>query len=392
MAKKIFIIMMVFSHLFTIIAEISTGMHNIETIILVSILLILSYILSYGLYKFISRNTYKKSRISFVISYKRLNYFMSIYLMIMIIYGLATGDGAAENGGLGSSSIFASLWVPDAIFYFYYCLCREEYKKNVWFNAIIYVIYKIILGWTGVIFFIAFYEMYYLLKDKKIKVFKIGLTTLALYVVGGVFYSYMYPLKYAIRYGTEFSFSDRLPVVEGISKLVSRLNNFSVSLFVQENVEKVVAVYQRQGIQYAEFLSAFRPIVPSALFTNKNFSSIGSCIYNAQTGYNGMDITNNCSIVQYYWLLFKCDPMTLFLCVILFIVSIYLLKVMCNWLQRKDNEFDMLFFWVVFRSFAICGTIENSLSNSYLKFIFFVPLLFFLGIIKIRFRWDLNRK
>lgn len=383
LAEKLYMIILIISYLLSGIGLIKDGKYGAFSVITTGLVIGLGYVYTYNLYRFMRRDTYEKSKIHFTINYNKLNWFMLIYMLIMITYGIRTGDGAAETGNLTSSSIFASLWGPDSIFMLYYCLCRDDFKCFARINAIVYVLYKILLGWSGIVLLVAILELYFIFKQRNINIIKTVIITIAAYIAGGTVYAFLYPLKYSIRYGIPYNIANKLTIMEGITNLSNRLAHYLEStLFMSSNTDKVVSLYAHSG-KLAEFRSLFRPIIPSAIMHNKIFSNIGSCIYNAQSGYTGINITDNVGILYYYKLLIKCDPVSFLLCTVMFIFLIFLLKKIYNWFQTKPGQFNIIYFWIFFNSYSICGTLENWITNSYIKIVFFIPLFFALGIIKI---------
>ncbi len=381
-SEKVYLLMLLISNIISGIYLLVMGKYDIWSILGCSCILVIGYIYSLKLFDFINRDTYQRKRVHFEVNKRRFNIFILVYLIIMIIYSFRTGDGAAEIGNLHSSSIFASLWVPDSIFLFYFCFNREEHKIFVRINSVVFILHKILLGWSGQILIIALFELYYLYRDRKANFLKVGVIIIAAFLGGGVLYSYLYPLKYSIRYGLPFSLSNHLAIGDAINKLAVRLARLDVSLFVDNNYDTIIKLYRNQGVELAEFVSIFRPIVPSALMKNKIFSSLGSCIYNAQSGYRGMNITNNCGIMYYYRLLAQADILSFFLCIFMFIIMFWLLKKVYNAFQTEPGQFRFLFFWI-FMAYASCGTLENLIANSYIKILFFIPLLFVFKIIRI---------
>lgn len=387
MTERIYIRVIFVSYLFVSVGLILSGQYSIANVLVTLFVTFLGYLLAYAIYKAMCKDTYHKNRIRLAINQNRFNYFMFFYLLIMIVYSLKTGDGKAEGANLHSSSIFASLWVPDSIFGFYYFTCREEHKKFTLINAGVYLIYKVLLGWTGAILGLFLYELYFRLKDKKIDRIKILLLATFVLVVGGIAYSYISPLKYSIRYGIPYSSANRLPVLEGITKLASRLNRLETTLFVNDNISDIVSRYRAQGVELLEFKSAFRPIIPSFIFKNKIFSNIGSCIYNVKSGgYNGINITDNCSILYYFRLLLKSDFTSFLLCILLTVICFWFFKYLANMIQTKPGQYNFLFFLFFIDLWSCCGSLENAIMSSYIKFVFFIPLLMILGVGKLKVR------
>lgn len=387
MTEKIYIRVILISYIVVAVGVLISGEYSAGTVLVTLLVTLLGYLLAYKIYKIMCRDTYEKNRLRLVINQSRFNYFMFIYLIIMIIYSIMTGDGRAEGANLHSSSIFASLWVPDAVFGFYFFTCREEHKKFTWVNAGLYLLYKIFLGWTGAILSLFLYELSFRLKNKKINLLKVSFGAVATFVAGGIAYSFASPLKYSIRYGMPYSSANRLPIIEGITKLASRLNRLETTLFVNDNITEIINRYQIQNISLLEFKSAFRPLIPSFIFKNKIFSNIGSCIYNVKSGgYYGINITDNCSILYYFRLLFQCDFASFILCILLTAICFWFFKYLSNMIQIKPGQFNFMFFLFFIDLWSCCGSLESAIMNSYIKFIFFVLLLWVLRVGKLHIR------
>ena len=388
MAEKIYLCIVATAYMLSASIIVINNEYSLEKVVSTLLMILMGYIVGYFVYKKMCKNTYEKNRLVLAIDKHKFNIFMFIYMIIMIIYALKTGDGKAESQNLFSSSIFASLWVPDGIFSFYYFKCREDYKKQTLVNTILYLAYKMLLGWTGVILIVFLYELSYRLRNKKYNLLKVAAISAASLIGGGVLYKYLYPLKYMIRYaGTGFNgVVKNLTMLEGIKNLASRLNKLRTTLFVNKNIDAIVDRYVSQRIDLLEVKSAFRPIIPSELFKNKVFSNIGSCIYNTESGYSGMNITDNCSILYYYRLLFKCDYLSFFISILLTVFIFWLFKYMTNMIQDKPGQFDFLFFIFIFTGWCVCGSLENLIMQTYIKFIFFIPLIMLTGVGKLRIR------
>lgn len=387
MTEKIYIRVILISYILASVRVILSGEYSTVNVLITVVVTFLGYLLAYSIYKVMCRDTYYNNRIQLVINEKRFNYFMFIYLVIMIAYSLKTGDGKAEGANLHSSSIFASLWVPDAIFGFYFFSCREDYEKFTLINTGVYLLYKVLLGWTGAILGLFLYELSFRLRNKKICLVKVSLLATFILIGGGIIYSYVSPLKYSIRYGIPYSIADKIPMLEGITKLASRLNRLETTLFVNENIPEIVRRYREQSIDLLEFKSAFRPIIPAFIFKNKIFSNIGSCIYNVKSGgYNGINITDNCSILYYFRLLLQCDFSSFFLCILLSVFCFWLFKYLANMIQSKPGQFNFMFFFFFIDLWSCCGSLENAIMSSYVKFIFFIPLLMIFGVGRLYIR------
>ena len=181
--------------------------------------------------------------------------------------------------------------------------------------------------------------------------------------------------------------SDKLSLSEGVYQLTKRFNRLTTTMFVQENIKSIVWKYNEQNVFLSELKSYFRPLVPEQIMHNKIFSGITSLVYNAETGYayNGINITDGPDLPFYYWILIKCGILEFFLNIILLIFSLYIVKFICNCFQNQNKQFEIMFFWIC-ANYINSGSLEQTFAQSYIKILFFIPLLWVLGVIKISYR------
>jgi hypothetical protein len=300
----------------------------------------------------------------------------------MCIYAFLTGDGRANSVSITSSSIFASLWQVDGIFLYYYSIAHKEDSKSVYIISLLLLIYKLICGFTGYVFTLVIFELQFRRK-RKINGFKMPIYILASYIVGGELYSLLFPLKFAIRYGTEFDWSKRLSFTEGLNKLCERFSHLNTTLYTRSNLIRLIKRYTIQKIDMIETRAFFRPLIPSFLYKNKVFSNIGNTVHNDMTGYTRINGTDSPDILTYIQFLVKSDFMDFIGWFFLLVISLLIIRYICCCFQTYKGQFDMLYFWIIVNGLSICGTLETLFSNTYLKIIFFIPLLWVLGVIKI---------
>lgn len=386
MAIKLYLLLMLLSNVIMGINIIVNGYYSAGEVAFVFLTTLTSYVIAYIIFYKINRKDYEKNKhILFEVNYRRLNFFATAFLLIMIIYSIRSGDGYAESGNLSSSSIFASLWTVDSFFPMYYCISRGKYPRWTMLNAGIYLVYKILLGWSGSVLMVAIFELHFRFKNKKICIWKAGLITAAALIAGAFIYSYLYPLKYSIRYAMPFSLNDKLNFGDAIDKLMKRFSRIDITLFCNNNMEKIQYLYQSQKINFLEIKATFRGLIPSFIFKNKYFSSLVSCVHNAQSGYKGINITGSPSLLHYIVLLFYCDKTSFIGCCILYFVFLFIIVKMCKSFQIESYQFQIYYFWLVVHSLSINGSLETGIVTWGLKFIFFIPLFIVFAVIKVKY-------
>lgn len=388
MAIQLYFWLYLFAYVFCFFDMLSSGDYATEKIYLAGFSIAMSYAICVLLYKHYKNKNYNNTRIKFEYNEKRLNLFVSVLLIIMIFYAIRTGDGRAASASVNSQSMFASLFPVEGIFLYYYCMCRESNRRAVWFNTALYIIYNLICAFAGVFFVIAILELHFY-KPQKIGGYKMPLYTFGAYVIGGFMYSILYPVKFALRMGTPVSMSDKLPLMDGIVKLCERFSHLNTTVYADSNADMLVNRYLSQDIALMETKAYFRPIIPGSIFKNKVYSNLGNVVHNSMSGYKLTNGTDSPSLLTYMKLLLKSDALDFAGWLLLIVLSLLLIRYICRCFQKYDGQFDFLYFWIIINSLSICGNLESVFTNRYIKIVFFLPLLWVLGIIKVyRIRRD----
>ena len=387
MSQKIYLFICLFSNIYIFFDELIKQDFSIYHIIWGSISLLLSYILCYFIFQKFKNLKLGNPKYFFKINYSRFNYFMFIYGIIMIIYSLIYDDFKAGGMVVTSSSIFASLFPYNGIFYYYYCICRKDYKKSVYINTGLFFFYNLINGYVGIIMILFFYELHFLFQNKTISSFKCFIYSFGSTILGIFAYSFFSPIKWSIRHGADFKV---LSLSDSADKLLSRISHLHTTIFSIENIDFIKESYLQQEIALMEFKTYFRPIIPSFIFKNKLFHSVGNIIHNKLYNYTRTNGTDSPSILTYLNVLGKCDFISFLGWLILTVFSLLMIKYICNKLQSYEGQFDMLFFWLIVATLSICGNLETLFSNSYIKIVFFIPVLFFMKIIKLKKRENID--
>lgn len=382
MALQIYMWIYLFSYIFSLYSVILENKYSKLDILLAALSISLSYFLMYQLYLRYKKRDFHAVRFSFKINDSKFTVFMFFYLILYTVYALCSGDVRAGSEKVTSSSIFASLWPPNGIFLFYYCIEREKHKCSVYLISVLFVVYNFMNAYTGIIFMLPIIELYFR-KRKKMQKFLAPLAAGGAVVLGGGLYSILYPLKFYLRNGSS---PNPLSLIDGINNLCLRFSHLKTTVYSKNNFQIIINKYKLQAIDLIEAKGFFRPLIPSLLYENKLFSNFGSIVHNLQTGYSLSNGSDSPDILTYANLIIKSDLWGFILWVLLIIICLYVIRYICCCFQYKNGQFDILYFWIIVNGMSICGNLESLFSGTYLKIIFFIPLLWVTGVIRIVYR------
>lgn len=346
-------------------------------------------------YKYYKRSLYKTTyigkRIKISVNIKRMHIFMFILSLISLCYTITTGVGTAESYVTARYSQIFSILNINSIFMIYYVMGREKATKLYWINAGIYLAYRLVQGWTGILLTYFLYEAYYWAKRKNKENYKVSPKQMFLSVIvvliiiglGGFVYKYVYVLKYMIRYGDDFFGTNFLSWQQGIKALVSRFSYLDSLVRSMYNRDNIVATYLRQDNPFIEIKSMLRPLLPRVMMGDKTFSSMGSSIYQGATGLTNYNVTDSIGIVGFAYLMFKANYVMGLIWMIFYVLSFKFTKALTECLAEYKGQYRF-FYFILLIGFLQTGNIETLFTQTYLKMIFFIPVLMVLGIFKVR--------
>lgn len=349
----------------------------------------LSYILVYYFYK-ITKGKMPSSQFKIDVNIRKLHVFVFVLIIATIMYSAKSGYGVAESIESTTGSQFFSVLNIHSIIYFYYVIGRRKTSKLYWFNIILYVILRLLQGYTSVLFTFFIFETYFRLRGKKWydtlsrkKILLIFGMELFVIVCGGALYSILRPLKYTVR-GVQNGFVSPLSIMEGIEKLVQRFSIYPSVAKASMFYEEIIEFYQT-SVPFAEIQSFLRPLLPRRLMPFKEFYNMGSCIAAVPSGLYNLGVSDSVGVVMHAKLLFDADVVTFMVWFCVYFLSIYFIRKAISLLQKEKKEFDIVYF-VICLSFITTGNIETLFAQSYAKLLFFFPVLLILGIVKLKKR------
>ena len=344
------------------------------------------------LYYYYLKTKDKKTKFRIIIKKKRLHIFFSFLLGVSFLFFLLTGIGKAGTSSSSSLSFLFSIFSIKALFPFYYFLGRE--KKPIYvFNIVIFVLYRLLQGWSGFLFDIFIYELFLYCskhKDKiKFKNIKIFFYSFLALLFSGVIYQYIYGLKNYIRY--EVSKINFLTFRQGLIEITNRLSFFTQATAALQNQEIIKSIYiSYSPMPLKEIIAFFRPIMPSFIMTNKIFLSINAIAKQSMVMYPIENTSLNIGIISYAISLFNADLMAGIIWIILLFVSIKAIRIIIKSLEEYQGQLDILYFILLINVYNI-GSLETVIASNYIPLLFMFPVLWFLKIFKI-YRVKINNR
>ncbi len=392
MAEYLYFIMTCVCHLFALINNLIYSDINSIYVLFEYSLVMVGCIFMYLVYIYTKKdNSRLLKRFHINVRYRYFHTFVFILALATLLFYLHTGVGRAESYVQASYSQLFSVLNINTIIWIYYFLCRERHKSNLfWINIAIYILYRLLQGWSAILLEIFFFELYFLLKRHGVEYKKIGVKRTILCIIsigliiigGGIVYSYASPIKYMIRYFAPLSEVQFLSWGEGISRLTSRLTYLDSAVKTSIYGDRIIEIYKSQGNDFIELLSILRPLVPRSIMPNKEFQNLGSCVYTGISGIKNINISDSNGIINYAYLLFAINPIVAILWFVFFAIIYCSIREILGVFEEEPGQFEMLIFYITF-GLSKTGNIEVQFTQTYLKLFFFIPILFLLGIIRL---------
>lgn len=344
----------------------------------------LTIIFSFYIYKFLSRKKYRFRNFKISFNKQRFAFFYFVWLLISFIFMKKTGVGVLFSQATSPYSPIFSFLNVNALFPIYYFLFRKSgcNRYIFWLTVALFVAYRLFQGWTGIFLLLFSFEIYIFLKSRVLNIYKrlllIFLVPFLYILIGGMFYKYLYPIKNQIRgFGVI-----EINYVEAVVKLTNRMTNFPIAVGTYEKLEEVKKYYMQDNLLVKEFLVFFRPITPRAIMENKEFRSLNNNVlqpfYHNITSLTSSDI----GILMYAISLFYCSPLDGVLWLTTSLAMMILAKIFYENIEQERGQFDFIFFLLIFR-FFYTASLEHVFTDLIGVF-YFVPILLFLGIIRIK--------
>lgn len=356
------------------------------TLCILLILYLLTYVLTYWIYRRTQNNFIHIRVPKFKINKKRIHIFFFCCLIISAIGTMIFGVGKLEAVVTTNFGFLFNLIKFSEFFPIYYVVARDEKKKLYWINIVLFCLIRTIQGWSGWIMTVAVLELFFQEKKhgligKLFRLFKAKIMSLAAIVFGGLTYYYISPLKNAIRYNISMKWF-RLTFFESFTALVERFCNFAVYTSAWQNVRGMTLMYNMQGIELAEFKSIFIPLVPSVLMPNKNIRSMGNIVQQAMWPTLENGTSTGYGFWMYWYTLFRCDFVDFIVTFITFIVGCLLTFSILKSFDNEDHDCRILYFMFLV-SIANGTGVSQLFGYGYLASIYLIVPMVLFGVIKI---------
>lgn len=345
----------------------------------------LTIILAFYLYKLLHRKKYNFKNFTISFNKQRFALFYLIWLLISFIFMITTGVGVLLSQATSPYSPIFSFLNVSALFPIFYFVFREStFNRYVfWLTVVLFVVYKMFQGWSGVFLLLFSFELYIFFKHKVLNIYRriavIFFLPFLFILMGAIFYQYVYPIKNQIRgFG-----GNEITYIEAVVKLTNRMTNFPIAVGTYEKLEEVKDYYMQANLAVKEFQGFFRPISPRILMENKEFRSLNNNVlqpfYPDITASTSSDI----GIFMYAISLFYCSPLDAFLWLTTSLVMIIFAKIFYDNIEQERGQFDFVFFLLIW-SFFYTASLEIVFAYGFFGVLYFIPILLTLGIIRIK--------
>lgn len=336
--------------------------------------------------KNVKLSLFRKEEIHFRFQKEWLHRFVLAILLIQTLYVIQAGYGNA-GGNFNNThpylTLFLNMMKVDS-FFLIYLVCANEKRWIYWFNTILFLGMRLLQGWTGEILAVFVIEAYLYVKHCKRHIpfgslikYPFLVSGVAI-LIGAVLYQILYPLKFFIR-GLGVA---TLSYYEGLKHLVLRLTNFPIDIAAIQNNSKIAVLYMVQGVRNTEIIAFFRSLIPSALFSNKDFSTLNTAILQTVYPEMGGGTSTDYNLFLYLYNLISADPKSFILYIMFFAVLFLATKMLLQCLDDGSGDVNVLYFFLVFQCFY-GSSLERVFAYGYIGASYVLVLLFLLGILRI---------
>lgn len=321
----------------------------------------------------------------------KIHQLIFIFLIIKFI-GTFFNVGVVNATGLNTVttkfSFIFSLITIEQFFPIYYVIARNENKKLYWINVVLFVILRIVQGWSGFILELILFEFYFWekknsnrLKNKKVMI--VGVLSIFFAIFGGaLLYKWVYPLKNYIRYsGTVDKKYFYLSYGDALNKLIERLTTFPMFTVVVQNLKQIGELYAAQNVSFSEFKGLFRPIVPSFILRNKSFRSINNIAVQSLSPQVSATTSSELGLVGYMLALANSDLLEFVLYIVLLMILFIFVTTLLKAFDNVDNDIRIVYFLFVLKVFKV-GALEPCFSYGYIGALYIIIILRLMGGIK----------
>lgn len=361
--------------------DITVQLHN-SMICAIFLFNMVLYIFLMIIFFFIQKKRFIVSeRINIFFVRKKIELFLCFIIIGKLLFFLKTGVGkAASEWSVNRFSFIFNMFNLDTLFLVYYLSFRTVANRRFVLIVILYTIFKILSGWTGFILTIVLMEIYCHINSKKVKKYLLLLPSV--FLVGALAYQFIYPLKMFIRLGVMNS----ITYSEALIKLIERLSWFSHSCVGVQNSDKILELYRSYGYIHTEIKAFFRPFVPSFIFPDKKFRSVGNLIMNSVYPKLGDTTSSNFGQLVYLYNLFRISISDFVLYFIILFINTFLYKFFMDMVSPNKSQgisfsSNYILFSYFLSMFSV-GALEN-ISYGWISIIWTYLFLFCIGAIRI---------
>lgn len=322
-------------------------------------------------YYFIKKNMFE-------VDSRKLDVLVFVLILINTGYYYFTGIGKAGSLITTRFSFIFNFISVDPFFMIYYVIGRDKNKKLYVFNVLIYLLLSLTKGWTGQIFFVLSFELYLFFRKPRNVLF--GFFMPLCYILGGITYAYLYPIKMYFRIGVW----EALNFSEAFEKVIERFSVLPASIVGIQNSDIINFQYHFYQYSHTELYAVLRPSIPSFLMPDKSFRSINNLLM--YSVYPGIESTtsSNMGLMSYIYNLVGISKFDALIYAIIIVLIIYIYRLLFTkfWTRNNSGGLNILLFFTIL-SYIDNGSIETSFYG-FLGIVYFIILLIFLKIITIK--------
>lgn len=283
---------------------------------------------------------------------KFIDWFFLFWIILRLLYVFI--------GGIKAGFVKYPIWsfiilVSDTLFPFYYILNRAKAKFLYFLNISLYVISTIFQGWIGNLLLVAILELYI----RKEKVHLIYLFSLPLVLLLGIlFYQYVYPLKIAIRSGTNILDIKPISFEQSAYLLIGRLSMMGNLLAIIQYSQDILDILNTVLPNYFTIFKIIPFFIYKELFPSyiNLKGDIGNVLWIYKVGYEtSKNLILNSQICSFglpflgtIWILFLRNPIEALLFIFEFLFYFLILKMCLDILNCKKLYFPLFLYLMYF--------------------------------------------
>ena len=347
---------------------------NVYLVFILFVFLLLTTTVVY--YNFLQDKKFRfSSNYTIELNRKRLEYYLIIVICLNMLLLFKTGVGkAGEEYKSTTLSAILALLNFDFFFWIYFINYFHERNKKFYFVCSIFIVLQLVQGWSS--FIITFFFVILCQVDTKWQK-RLLLILPFIFLVGGLVYTFIYPLKMLVRFGHYYTIS----YGEGLLYLLERLTKFPNACVAIQNSDKIIDLYGKFNFSNEEVMAFFYPWTPGFLLPYKSQRLFNNLIMLSVYPDYSANVSAGMG-VSYIYMLGKLNWFYPILYVIVYVLYFFVIKVMTDELISWKNP--------AAKYLSFISIFQIVIGYSFRQFGAFVPalwtfiILIFLGCIKVR--------